>query len=96
VYVSAWGGNEVYRFRPAAAGRLAPAGVIPVARHPSAMLLNPSASRLFVASGSTDRVSVVATPTGRVITELFDPAPAGPAEGSTERPALSDGRTRPS
>jgi YVTN family beta-propeller protein len=83
VYVSAWGGNEVMRFRPDQPGWLQPAGVIPVARHPSALLLNSSGSRLFVASGSTDRVSVVDTRTERVITELHDPAPAGPAEGST-------------
>lgn len=95
VYVSAWGGNEVHSFRPDGAGRLWPAPVIPVARHPSALLLNRSGNRLFVASGSTDRVSVVDTRTGRVITDLHDPAPAGPTEGSTPNAlALSEDGTR--
>ncbi len=94
VYVSAWGGNEVHVFRPAD-GRLAPAPSIPVARHPSALLLNPSATRLFVASGSTDQVSVVDTRAGRVIAQLRDAAPAGPAEGSTPNAlALSADGTR--
>jgi YVTN family beta-propeller protein len=95
VYVSAWGGDEVRVFRPSEEGRLAPAPAIPVARHPSALLLNPSATRLFVASASTDRVSVVDTRAGRVIADLLDPAPAGPAEGSTPNAlALSGDGTR--
>ncbi|MDH5316685.1 MAG: lactonase family protein, partial [Gemmatimonadota bacterium] len=40
VYVSAWGGDAVRAYRPAGDGRLALARTIPVARHPSAMLLN--------------------------------------------------------
>ena len=65
-----------------------------VARHPSALLLNAEGSRLFIASGSTDRVVVLDTRSRTVIAELLDPAPAGPAEGSTPNAlALSaDGR----
>ncbi len=82
VYVSAWGGSTVSVFRPAAAG-LTDDGRIRVGRHPSALLLNRDGSRLFAASGSTDRVAVVDTRQRRVLTELLDPPPAGPAEGST-------------
>jgi YVTN family beta-propeller protein len=83
VYVSAWGGHTVSRFTPAADGRLADGGRLRVARHPSALLLNADGSRLFVASGSTDRVAVVDTRRWAVIAELRDPPPAGPGEGST-------------
>ena len=83
VYVSAWGGHTVSIFAPDASGRLHDAGRLPVARHPSALLLNADGSRLFVASGSTDRVDVVDTQARRVIAELHDAPPAGPGEGST-------------
>ncbi len=65
-----------------------------VGRHPSALLLNRSADRLFVASASTDRVAVVDTARRKVIATLLDPPPAGPHEGSTPNAlALSaDGR----
>jgi len=95
VYVSAWGGDAIRAYRPDGEGRLSLARTIPVARHPSALLLSADGSRLFVASGSTDRVSVVDTRRGRVITELLDPAPAGPGEGSTPNAlALGTGGTR--
>jgi DNA-binding beta-propeller fold protein YncE len=83
VYASAWGGTTVAVFTAAAAGRLAPAGRIPVGRHPSALLLNAAGSRLFVASASTDRVAVVDTAARKVVKELLDPPPSGPAEGAT-------------
>ncbi|MEO5509288.1 MAG: bifunctional YncE family protein/alkaline phosphatase family protein, partial [Gemmatimonadaceae bacterium] len=84
VYVSAWGGSTVSVFHPARnPGRLMDAGRIVVGRHPSALLLNQDGSRLFAASGSTDRVAVVDTRQRRVITELLDSPPEGPAEGST-------------
>jgi YVTN family beta-propeller protein len=83
VYVSAWGGRTVSVFRPASGGRLEEAGRIEVGRHPSALALSQDGARLFVASGSTDRVAVVDTRAGRVLTELLDPPPAGPGEGST-------------
>jgi DNA-binding beta-propeller fold protein YncE len=83
VYVSAWGGNTVSVFSPAGNGRLRDAGAIHVARHPSTMMLNRDATRLFVASGSTDHVAVVDTKTRNIVARLLDPPPAGPAEGAT-------------
>jgi sugar lactone lactonase YvrE len=85
VYVSAWGGTTVAVFTPAsgAGGHLTEAGRIAVGRHPSALLLNAAGTRLFVASASTDRVAVVDTAARKVMKELLDPPPAGPAEGST-------------
>src|SRR5882724_56471 len=104
VYVSAWGGTTVAVFTPADAGstgstggekRLHEAGRITVGRHPSALLLNGSGSRLFVASASTDRVVVVDTGARKVLTELLDPPPSGPAEGATPNAlALSADGTR--
>ncbi|MDP2957519.1 MAG: bifunctional YncE family protein/alkaline phosphatase family protein, partial [Longimicrobiales bacterium] len=94
VYVSAWGDWTVSVFRFAADGSAAEAAKVEVARHPSALLLNRDGSRLFVASGSTDRVAVLDTRTRTLVTELLDPPPQGPAEGSTPNAlALSaDGR----
>ncbi|HYL04552.1 MAG TPA: bifunctional YncE family protein/alkaline phosphatase family protein [Thermoanaerobaculia bacterium] len=93
VYVSAWGGDTVSVFAPAAGAgmssagaagpSLAAAGSIQVGRHPTALLLSASGARLFVASASTDRVAVVDTRARRVVAQLADAAPAGPAEGST-------------
>jgi YVTN family beta-propeller protein len=83
VYVSAWDGYTVSVFRPDGTGVAAPAGSIQVGRHPSALALSPDGSRLFVASGSTDRITVVDTRHGHVVAELPDAAPSGPSEGST-------------
>lgn len=83
VYVSAWGGNEVAVFSPSGSGLLAALPAIPVARHPSTLLLSRDASRLFVVSASTDRIVVVDTRAGQVITELVDGVPSSPGEGST-------------
>ncbi len=82
VYVSAWGGNAIDVFE-VRAGRLTSTGTLPGGRHPSALLLNASGTRLFAASASTDRVTVIDTRARRVVTELLDPPPAGPSEGST-------------
>lgn len=94
VHVSAWGGYEVRSFAPAGE-RLAPRAVTPVGRHPSALLLNRDGSRLFVTSASTDRIAVLDARRDRVVAQLADSAPGGPAEGSTPNAmALSeDGRT---
>jgi YVTN family beta-propeller protein len=81
VFVSAWGGHTVSQFTPAGSGFTS--RKITVGRHPSALLLNRAGTRLFVASGSTDRVDVVSVPAHRVIESLLDPPPAGPGEGST-------------
>jgi len=83
VYVSAWGGNTVSSFVPDTDGSLKERGRITVGRHPSAMLLNRSGSRLFVVSGSTSSIAVVDTKKARVLTRLMDPPPAGPNQGST-------------
>ena len=82
VYTSAWGGSEVTVWHPAR-GSLEPAGSIRVGRHPSAMLLNRDGSRLYVASASTDRVSIVDPRSARVLGELSDTVPGGTGEGST-------------
>ena len=84
VYVSAWGANTVSVFRPQGGSAwLQPAGKWNVVRHPSAMLLNRAGTRLFVASGSTDRVGVYDASNGHLVKELLDPSGAGIAEGST-------------
>ena len=83
VFVSAWGGNTVSIFTPNADRTLTADGRLRVGRHPSALTLSADGSRLFVASGSTDRVAVVDTRAKRVIAELSDAPPAGPREGST-------------
>ncbi|HLE57567.1 MAG TPA: SMP-30/gluconolactonase/LRE family protein [Rhodothermia bacterium] len=83
VYVSAWGGSTVSVFRSTAAGMLEELGRVTVGRHPSAMTLSRDGTRLFIASGSTDRIAVMDTRSRRVIVTLEDPPPAGPHEGST-------------
>jgi len=94
VYVSAWGGRSVHVFSPAGDG-LVERARLAVARHPSALLLNRDGSRLFIASGSTDRVVVVDTRTRQSVAVLLDPPPQGPAEGSTPNAlALSADGTR--
>jgi len=94
VFVSAWGGNTVSAFRFADDGSATLDRRIPAGRHPSALLLNHDGSRLFVASGSTDRVTVLDTKALEVVAQLDDNPPAGPDEGSTpDALALSqDGR----
>ena len=83
VYVSAWGGNTVSIFAPVGNGMLKERRKVTVGRHPSALLLNKSGSRLFVASGGANSIAVVDTKTARVLTKLLDPPPAGPNQGST-------------
>ncbi len=95
VYVSAWGGNTVSIFAPAANGLLKERRKVTVGRHPSALLLNKSGSRLFVASGGTNSIAIVDTKTARVVTKLVDPPPAGPNQGSTPNAlALSHDESR--
>ncbi|MGH7954877.1 MAG: SMP-30/gluconolactonase/LRE family protein, partial [Gloeomargaritales cyanobacterium] len=93
VFVSAWGGFTVSEFAPDGDGYTV--REIRVGRHQSALLLNRAGTRLFVATGSTDRVLVVGTRDRRVIETLLDPPPAGPGEGSTPNAlALSPDGTR--
>ncbi|HEX3071572.1 MAG TPA: bifunctional YncE family protein/alkaline phosphatase family protein, partial [Thermoanaerobaculia bacterium] len=81
VYVSAWGDNAVDVFRAAADGTLHRSGRIVAGRHPSAMLLR--GSRLYVASASTDSISIIDTVQRKVVSTLKDSPPGGPGEGST-------------
>ncbi|HET6761396.1 MAG TPA: SMP-30/gluconolactonase/LRE family protein, partial [Gemmatimonadaceae bacterium] len=95
VYTSAWGGWTVSIFPSRGNGRLGEGTRARVGRHPSALALNQSGSRLFVASGSTDRISVLDTRTRAVIATLNDATPAGTGEGSTPNAlALSADGTR--
>jgi DNA-binding beta-propeller fold protein YncE len=95
VFVSNWGASTLSVFVPAGSGRLAPAPAIAAGRHPSALVMNRGGTRLFVASGSTDRVAVVDVRARRVLTTLLDPPPAGPDEGTTpDALALSADGTR--
>jgi DNA-binding beta-propeller fold protein YncE len=81
VYVSAWGDSTVTRFHLGADRILRRTARIAVGRHPSAMVLR--GTRLFVASASTDSISVVDMATSKMVKTLTDPPPAGPREGST-------------
>jgi len=83
VYASAWGGWTVSIFPSRANGALDAGTRTRVGRHPSALALSPSGSRLFVASGSTDKISVLDTRTRAVIATLDDANPAATGEGST-------------
>jgi DNA-binding beta-propeller fold protein YncE len=81
VYVSAWGDNTINVFRAAADGTLRGTGRIVAGRHPSAMLLR--GSRLYVASASTDSISIIDAVQRKVVGTLKDSPPGGPGEGST-------------
>ncbi len=95
VFVSNWGASTLSVFALLGGGRLATGAPLAAGRHPSALLVNASGTRLFVASGSTDRVTVVDTRARRVVATLFDPPPAGPGEGTTPNAlALSPDGTR--
>ena len=83
VFVSTWGGDTVSVFAPATKSGLKERGRIKVGRHASALLLNQSGSRLFVASAGTSTIAVVDTRNLRVLTTLRDAPPAGPSQGST-------------
>jgi YVTN family beta-propeller protein len=95
VFVSNWGASTLSVFAPGSEGRLTSLPSIRAGRHPSALLMNASGTRLFVASGSTDRVTVVDAASRKVLGELLDPPPSGPHEGSTPNAlALSSDGTR--
>jgi DNA-binding beta-propeller fold protein YncE len=95
VYVSGWNGWTVSAFPAGANGALGGGREIKVGRHPSALLLNADGTRLFAASGSTDKVSVIDTRNQRVVATLSDASPAATGEGSTPNAlALSPDGTR--
>ncbi|MGB8510949.1 MAG: bifunctional YncE family protein/alkaline phosphatase family protein [Pyrinomonadaceae bacterium] len=94
VFVSAWGGSTVSVFAQTRSGALAEHRRVPVGRHPSALLLNESGSRLFVASATTNRVSVIDTKSEALIANLTD-APPSKNQGSTpDALALSSDGTK--
>ena len=86
VFVSAWGGESIAVFRSSASGKLSPVGRVAVGRHPSALLLNRKATRLYVALASRDRIAIVDVSRDglkSVPTFLDDAPPGGIREGST-------------
>jgi DNA-binding beta-propeller fold protein YncE len=95
VYVSAWGGRSVSVFRARPDGRLSYSGRVGVGRHPSAMALDASGSRLFVALASVDEVAEVDTRLRQVVRRFSDAAPGAPQEGATPNAlALSQDEAR--
>jgi YVTN family beta-propeller protein len=93
VYVSCWNDATIAVVDPRGAGKLALR--IPVERHPTAMILNDAATRLYVANSNADTVSVIDTASDREIerinVRLTEQAPIG---GSPEGLALgADGLT---
>jgi DNA-binding beta-propeller fold protein YncE len=95
VYLSCWGAGTVMHYAPLPEGRLAEPRRLLVGRHPSALLLNDSGTRLFATLASVDRISVVDLQRDRLLTSLSDPPPYGAREGSTpDALALSQDGTR--
>ena len=62
---------------------------IPVAGNPTSLLFNAAQTRLFVAADNSDRVSVIDTPTNRVIEEIRTTAPAGLLPGHATLPGAA-------
>lgn len=94
VYVSAWGGSWIARFT-ARSRKLAAGPRIPVGRHPSAMLLDDAAQRLYVTCSASDRIAVVDTRGDSLVAVIGDSAPGGTGEGGTPNAlALSPDRRR--
>ena len=81
VFVSAWGGTTVSRFRVTPDGTLALLGRIEVGRHPSALAA--TGTSLYVTLAGSDRIAVIDTTRGRITRYLHDAAPNAPPEGST-------------
>jgi YVTN family beta-propeller protein len=89
VYVSCWNDASVAVIDFASGGRRV--SYVPVGRHPTAMTLNPTATRLYVVNSNADSVSVIDTGTDREV-ERIDVrlAEAAPIGSSPEGLALSD------
>lgn len=95
VYVSGWGGKSVSAFKVQPSGALSYHGRVGVGRHPSAMTLDPSGLKLFVALASVDQVVMVDTRVRKVVRRFTDAAPGAPQEGSTPNAlALSADQSR--
>ncbi|HST51479.1 MAG TPA: beta-propeller fold lactonase family protein [Pyrinomonadaceae bacterium] len=88
-YVSCWGDATVAVVNTDEPG--SPVKFIPVARHPTAMVLNETRNRLYVVNSNADSVSVIDTETDseveRINVRLSEDAPVG---SSPEGLALSD------
>ena len=67
VYVSLWGGHEVWAFT---ADSLTPAMVFETGEHPSAMVISADGRRLFVASANSAIVNVFDTFSGDALEEI--------------------------
>jgi DNA-binding beta-propeller fold protein YncE len=83
VFASSWNADSVAAFRRGSDGRLTPVGKAPAGRHASALALDRAGTRLFAASGSTDRVTVINTQTLAPVAVLRDTVPSGVQEGAT-------------
>ena len=95
VLVSVWSASHVLAFASSTEGVSVSPQRWPVARHPSSMVLSPNGARVFVTSGSTNRISVLNAVNGAMMAELRDPPPSGPDEGTTpSNVALSDDGSR--
>jgi len=68
LYVSCWGDASIAVIDPQKPAQ--PVASIPVERHPSAMILNSSASRLYVVNSDADSVSVIDTTTDREVERI--------------------------
>ncbi|HEX6184935.1 MAG TPA: alkaline phosphatase family protein [Pyrinomonadaceae bacterium] len=93
VYVSCWNDASIAVVDFAGGGRRV--SYVPVGRHPTAMVLNPTSTRLYVVNSNADSVSVIDTGADREVeridVRLAEGAPVG---SSPEGLALSDdGRT---
>ena len=91
LYVSLWGDGSVAVVNPAMQNRVTH---ITVGRHPTAMVLNNTQSRLFIVNSNADTVSVIDTLTDRVIetinvrlaeTEQIGASPEGLALSDDEK-----------
>ncbi|HEV2291149.1 MAG TPA: bifunctional YncE family protein/alkaline phosphatase family protein, partial [Gemmatimonadales bacterium] len=95
VFVSCWNADSVTVLRPTPDHRLGVAGKVAAGRHASALVLDRAGTRLFAASGSTDRVTVIDAKALRVVAVLRDTVPHGVREGATPNAlALSPDGTR--
>jgi YVTN family beta-propeller protein len=92
VYVSLWGGDKV---AVVDAGSGALLSTIAVGSHPNDMVVTKDGRYLFVAQGNDNSVSMVDTPSGKVI-EVFSSAlyPGSPAGSTPNAVALSDDESR--
>src|SRR6202020_2892091 len=62
---------------------------IPVEGNPNSLVLNASGSRLFVASDSSDRVSIIETTANRVVETIRTTAPEGVLGDSKQLPGAA-------